>query len=149
MRRDRGALSAEPDELMLLDFSFYFVFVTFSLVGIDVFSVDVLAAVLILIAWLDTFSFWVHAFSSGPLRKTAALKQRRMNRRTERSLITRRRSGQRIWYGGRNWTARTFYNEGASYRRSSKSDNLVKVGRFIVGHGIELFRLAEEKNWKV
>ncbi|HXM25557.1 MAG TPA: hypothetical protein VN957_06015 [Chthoniobacterales bacterium] len=60
MRRDRGTLSAEPDELMLLDFSFYFVFVTFSLVGIDVFSVDVLAAVLILIAWLDTFSFWVH-----------------------------------------------------------------------------------------
>jgi ATP-dependent DNA ligase len=42
-------------------------------------------------------------------------------------------------------TARTFYNEGASYRRSSKSDNLVKVGRFIVGHGIELFRLAKEK----
>ena len=45
---------------MLLDFSFYFVFVIFSLVRIDVFSVDVLAAVLILIAWLDTFSFWVH-----------------------------------------------------------------------------------------
>ena len=60
MRRDRGTLSAEPDELMLLDFSFYFVFVIFSLVRIDVFSVDVLAAVLILIAWLDTFSFWVH-----------------------------------------------------------------------------------------
>ncbi|HXM25558.1 MAG TPA: hypothetical protein VN957_06020 [Chthoniobacterales bacterium] len=68
-----------------------------------------------------------------------------MNRSTERSLITRRRSGQRIWYDGRNWTAKTFYNEGASYRRSSKSDNLVKVGRFIVGHGIELFRLAKEK----
>ena len=68
-----------------------------------------------------------------------------MNRSTERSLITGRRSGQRIWYDGRNWTARTFYNEGASYRRSSKSDNLVKVGRFIIGHGIELFRLAKEK----
>jgi len=68
-----------------------------------------------------------------------------MNRSTERSLITGRRSGQRIWYDGRNWTARTFYNERASYRRSSKSDNLVKVGRFIIGHGIELFRLAKEK----
>ena len=34
---------------------FYFVFVTFGLVAIDVFSVDVLAAVLILIVWLDTF----------------------------------------------------------------------------------------------
>jgi hypothetical protein len=50
------------------------------------------------------------------------LKRRRMNRSTERSLITRRRSRQRIWYDGRNWTARTFYNEGASYRRSSKSE---------------------------
>jgi hypothetical protein len=36
-------------------------FVTFGLVGIDVFSVNVFAAVLILIVGLDTLAFWVHA----------------------------------------------------------------------------------------
>jgi hypothetical protein len=36
-------------------------FVTFSVVGIDIFSVDVLAAVLILIVGLDAFAFWFHA----------------------------------------------------------------------------------------
>jgi ATP-dependent DNA ligase len=41
--------------------------------------------------------------------------------------------------------ARTFYNEGARYRKIIKSDNLVQVGSFVVGHGIELFRLAKEK----
>ena len=35
-------------------------FVTFSLVGIHVFSFDVLAAILILIVRLDTFPFWAH-----------------------------------------------------------------------------------------
>jgi hypothetical protein len=53
MRRGRGTLSAEPDGLRLLNFFFYFGFVTFSLVGIDVFSVDVLAAVLILVAYFS------------------------------------------------------------------------------------------------
>ena len=35
-------------------------FVTFGLVGIDVFSVNVPTIVLILIVGLDTFAFWVH-----------------------------------------------------------------------------------------
>ena len=68
-----------------------------------------------------------------------------MNRSTECSLITRRRSGQRIWYDGRNWTEERSTTKEPATEDHQSPINLVKVGRFIVGHGIKLFRLAKEK----
>ena len=62
MRRGRETLSAEPDRLRFLVFFSIFVFVAFSLVGIDVFSVNVLGSILIF--RLDAFSFWIHGRSS-------------------------------------------------------------------------------------